>query len=146
MLSLNEIEKNSRNTIILLGLHNLLVQRSSVNYIEQGKKKLWSITAEDSYKFFLILSSSINAINNDVAVRKEFLRTRNLTFQPTIFCAGSSIQNITSDFFIYFDNIIYKFKTITEATENLIKIYNVFNLSYPINRSFYIFMSFTLKD
>ena len=63
---------------------------------------------------------------------QEFFANNKEHTQPFVFAFGESIYDIEkAEFYVYCDNIKYKFNNFLRAFESCFKLYHIFNLTYP---------------
>jgi len=121
---------DSYNAGLIHCLHALLpptVFRTSIN----SKKK--KSTIKDSQRTFCVIFEDIKEL-------EEYVKDDKIQVQPFIFIIGDDIFNIR-EFYIYFDNIIYKLHTLLKCIDVCFKIFIVFNMQYPVDcRNVWVFI------
>lgn len=74
--------------------------------------------------------TSINNYKTRVDGLKAKYISSSLTIQPVVIVVGDDIYQI-KEFFIYFDNILFKLPSFLETLSSCFKIFQVLNLHYP---------------
>lgn len=119
-------------------LHALLPPNITHFNTEQGssKKKITKSTIKDSQDSFLIRIASINNFNNSIDKQANNLKNKKLTLQPLIVYNSGE-----KEYYVYFDDIKYKFNSFLPALDCCFKLFYVLNLKYPeCSKSVWIFI------
>lgn len=95
------------------------------------EKKMWKPTIIESQRSFILHVKTINDLKIQLQSLREFYKSRNLTLQPLVIVVGLDLKNLT-EFYVSYDNILFKLPTILKAIDCCFKIFHVFSLKYPL--------------
>lgn len=93
---------------------------------DRGKKNIVKFSIKDSQNTFMVFSST-------VTMAEEYITNRNqlkLPIQPFIIIVGTPLE--PREIIVYFDSIKFKVFTVIRAIDLCFKIFQLFNLEYPI--------------
>lgn len=94
----------------------------------KNRAKFTILDAEESFILHVICINDYKQKLEDLK-KKHF--TASSTLQPMVIVVGPDIYQL-SEFFVYFDGVLYKFKSFLKALDTCFKIFQVFNLKYPL--------------
>lgn len=106
------------------------VLKCSRKFPDKAGKKLKKATIKDAEQSLILHLTSISNIKIKINQLIENSYANKSTLQPFIIVEGSDITVINS-FFVYYDDIFYKFDSFIDALDCAFKIFHVFNFSYP---------------
>jgi hypothetical protein len=131
---LANIESSSENLKAIYLMHGLCAafySHFTCSFKNQENRKArYSFTVEDCQTAFFILCPSVPSIDDMFNKKIESFYQMGMTIQPFIFSIGDSIENC-QQFVVALDHLRYPFQSYFDALFFLIRVYFVFNLSFP---------------
>ncbi|XP_031337481.1 uncharacterized protein LOC116166619 [Photinus pyralis] len=128
--SLNHTEEII-DVIVALLLHAVLPPTiKHVKKNQQNKKLIIKATIKDSQNSIFLHTRTINDFDNKIEELKSTLLERGETLQPIIVAVGDDLIHINS-YYVFYDDIKYKFDNCLAALDSCFKIFHVLNLKYP---------------
>lgn len=123
----NDLTQNGKDCTLFHLLSSLFVPTSrKVTKDDKGKNSVTKYSIKDSQKSFIIFNNSISESENYI----EHLKNKKLPIQPFIIVIGTPLK--PNQILVYFDSIKYKVFNITRAIDICFKLFNLFNLQYPL--------------
>lgn len=95
--------------------------------INKVKKPTIADSQQDFALHILNINNLESAIENMIAEHRQ----NNQPIQPKLIVVGADSSTL-QEFYVFFNNIKYKFPTFRKALDVVIKLMFVFNLEYPI--------------
>ncbi|KAG5675751.1 hypothetical protein PVAND_005629 [Polypedilum vanderplanki] len=143
----NETNENSKSLGIIYGLNAFLYASGARKDPTSSKGKKIKDTILDSVQTMIIICKNQEAMQSDLLYIQKVLKEKGQTMQPLIVAFGINEKNLSNDFLIVFGNNFYKFSNFDKALEILLKLFYVFDLSFPAaSHSVYCFLcSFFLE-
>ena len=95
----------------------------------QTKKNMWKFTIKDSQELTMQHFLTVNEFQ--IEFREKIIQKNkqfNIRTQVLMAAIGPNLEE--SLFYVFYDNIVYKFQSILEAYDCAFKIHIVFNLKY----------------
>lgn len=106
----------------------------------EGAKGITKSTIKDSQDSFILHSLSQNDVDKRLSDLTTSASVKGEKLQPIIIAVGTDILKITQ-FYIYYDDIKYKFNNFVAALDCCFKIFHILNLKYPkSSQSVWIFI------
>jgi hypothetical protein len=130
LASYESMNEDKKDILLLFGLCAALYGHSACSYTENNKKVRYNFTVEDCQGAFLTFVPTPSVIEETFNKKIDAYYKLGLTIQPFIYTVGTSIVNC-SEYFVFMDNMSYKFTTFFDAIFCLVRIYFVFNLNFP---------------
>jgi len=116
-------------------MNSLLVPTSKYHHKEPGnKRRIIKTSISDARKSFLHQVASMNDLHTSIQIEIDNCYKEKKSLQPLICVVGVDFE-IAKDFYVYYFNTYYKFSSIIRAVDVCFKIFQVFNLKYPIQSS-----------
>ncbi|KAF0688719.1 Uncharacterized protein FWK35_00035204, partial [Aphis craccivora] len=123
----NDLTQNGKDCTLLHLLSSLFVPTSrKVTKDDKGKNSVTKYSIKDSQKSFITFHDSIAESENYL----ENLKNKKMPIQPFIIVIGTPLK--PNQILVYFDSIKYKVFNITRAIDICFKLFNLFNLQYPL--------------
>lgn len=128
---------DGRNAVLIWALHGYFVPTNRVTRKDvSGKKSVIKFTIKDSQESVIFVGSSFQEVEDQIS----HLKRTKISLQPSIYCVGTSIFDIT-DIFVKFDDVRYKFTNILRSLDICFKIIYLFDLQFPTeSEMFYNFL------
>jgi len=108
-------------------LHSMFVPTSKkVTIDDRGKKNIIKFSIKDSQNTFMVFCSTVTMV-------EEYITNCNqlkLPIHPFIIIIGTPLE--PREIIVYFDSIKFKVFTVIRAIDLCFKIFQLFNLKYPI--------------
>lgn len=118
---------DGKDCTLLHLLSSLFVPTSrKVTKDDKGKNSVTKYSIKDSQKSFITFHDSIAESENYL----ENLKNKKMPIQPFIIVIGTPLK--PNQILVYFDSIKYKVFNITRAIDICFKLFNLFNLQYPL--------------
>lgn len=123
---------DSRDCIITLLLNAVIVPttRTSKENEDQAPNKRKKVTIREAKDCLIIHIKSINLFKPTLEDIKERFYKKKLTVQPLLIVVGNDLSTL-NEFYVYIDNIIYKFPTFISSLDTCFKAFHVFDVEYP---------------
>lgn len=120
---------DSKDFILARLLNSVILPSGRYANTEGKTSRKYSIAdAEESFSLHSICA-------NDISTKVQELRNKCFksaeTLQPNIIAVGVDIFQLT-DFYVFFDNVLFKRSTYIGALSTCFQIFHVFNLKYPV--------------
>lgn len=123
---------DSRDCIITLLLSAVIVPTARTN--NEGEEnflnKRRKITIKEARDCLIIHIKSINLFEPTLTEIKERFYKKKLTLQPFLIVVGNTLSTL-DEFYMYIDNVKYKFPTFLSSLSTCFKTFHVFNVEYP---------------
>lgn len=96
-----------------------------------GKKRIIKTSIYDARKSFILKVASMNDLHTSIQIEIDNCYKEKKSLQPFICVVGVDFEN-AKDFYVYYFNTYYKFSNIIRAVDVCFKIFQVFNLKFPL--------------
>lgn len=114
-------------------MNALLVPTSKSYEVDEAtnKRRIVKTSISDARNSFLLQVATVNDLHVQIQVQIDNAYKRKEKVQPFICIVGADFDDIEG-FYVYYFNTYYKFSNIIRALDTCFKIFQVFNLHYPI--------------
>jgi len=114
-------------------MNALLVPTSKSYEIDTvtNKRRIVKTSISDAKTSFLLQVVSMNDLHVQIQLQIDNAYKKKEKVQPFICIVGADLDG-TKDFYVYYFNTYYKLSNIIRALDTCFKIFQVFNLQYPI--------------
>lgn len=120
-------------------LHTIL-KSSYISRLKHNKKINWKPSISDAQQSTILHCITISQLNSKVEELKKRYLEKGLTFQPIIIVIGDNLTSLTN-FYTFYDGIVYKFPTFLKSLDITFKLMQVMNFEYPIEgKNVYLFI------
>ncbi|XP_050539657.1 uncharacterized protein LOC126904573 isoform X2 [Daktulosphaira vitifoliae] len=136
LIEINETDIETRNLLVLDLMNALLVPTSRSYEIDSvtNKRRIVKTSISDARNSFLLKVASMNDLHVQIQLKIDIAYKKKEKIQPFICVAETNFDDI-NNIYVYFFNTYYKFSNTIRALDTCFKIFQVFNLQYPIQSS-----------
>lgn len=119
---------DSEDVIVTLLLNSVILP--TARFKDKFTKTMRKASILDAQESFALHIISINNLEKEIHDIRNKYYNIGITLQPLIIVVGGNLTNITQ-FYVYFDKILYEFKSFLECLDCCFKLFQVLNLKYP---------------
>jgi hypothetical protein len=133
-------DDNSRDMIAFLLIRHFVFTKKIIKGKKRNAVEDWSMTMANSKNSFVMYVPTIGDVEIKLKEMQELRQKYGLTPQPLIIVTEKDALKAKT-FIIRFDTISYQLETPLSAVDTLFKLFNVFNIQYPVeSQCFYNFL------
>ncbi|KAM7350821.1 uncharacterized protein ACRADG_009264 isoform 2-T2 [Cochliomyia hominivorax] len=126
--SWNISDKYSLDYIYTILLNAIIIP--TARFSDESGKNSKKVSIPDANDSFVIHLLTIDNYEIILGQQKEKYYNKNLTIQPFLIVVGQSIYTL-EEFYVYFNNILFKFDSFLKSLDVCFKIMNTLSLEYP---------------